>query len=230
MSLTTGRGPLGRDPAGRLTSDSAGGHTYVEPLLRRVRAVLGGRTVIDSERALLVHRSGQPPSYAFPKRDVADGVPATDEPAAVGYVRVPWAAASAWYEEEEEIHGHPLNPYHRVDCLRLERRLEVRAQGVLLVEASDVLGLYETSRPPDVYVSRDHVRMGLLCPSATKTYCPYKGWATYWTASVGARSIADVAWCYEEPHPPCAPVAGLLSFDPRLVDLRHNLPSWFEVP
>ena len=37
---------------------------------------------------------------------------------APGYVTVAWDAVDAWFEEDEEIFGHPRNPYHRVDCLR----------------------------------------------------------------------------------------------------------------
>ena len=32
--------------------------------------------------------------------------------------RVDWDSVDAWFEEDEEVHGHPRNPYHRVDCLR----------------------------------------------------------------------------------------------------------------
>ena len=114
MSLTTGRGPLGPNPSGRFDPPVPPGVTYVEPFLRRVRAVTDGRVVIDSERVQLVHRPGLPPTYAFPAGDV-DGVAVDAEPAAPAYVRVEWDAVGQWYEEEEEVFGHPRNPYHRVD-------------------------------------------------------------------------------------------------------------------
>lgn len=66
MSLTTGRGPLSSNPAGSFTRPVPDHVVYVEPFRRRVRGIDGGRTVVDSERVLLVHRPGEPPTYAFP--------------------------------------------------------------------------------------------------------------------------------------------------------------------
>ncbi len=87
-----------------------------------------GRTVVDSEAVLLVHRQGQPPTYAIPEADV-HGIGSRPLPDAPGTVAVDWDAVDAWFEEDEEVHGHPRNPYHRVDCLRASRRLQVAAVG-----------------------------------------------------------------------------------------------------
>ncbi|MDD9933271.1 MAG: DUF427 domain-containing protein [Myxococcales bacterium] len=230
MSLTTGRGPHSRSPAGRLDRCADGATTYVEPLLRRVRARVGGRTVIDCERVLLVHRSGQPPAYAFPEGDVPDDLLHAAEPSAPGHVRVPWDAVGDWYEEEERVLGHPRNPYHRIDCLQVRRRLRVELHGVVLVDTADVVGMYETSRLPQLYASRQATRMDLLAASDTVTYCPYKGAATYWTAQVRGRVVEDVAWSYDDPLPECAAVAGMLSFDPARAEVVQEVPTWFAVP
>ena len=95
MSLSTGRGPLSATPAGRFTAPVPAGVAYIEPFRRRVRAVKDGRTVVDSERVLLVHRPARPPAYAFPTDDV-DGLAGEAEPDAPGYVRVAWGDADAW--------------------------------------------------------------------------------------------------------------------------------------
>jgi uncharacterized protein (DUF427 family) len=42
----------------------------VEPTVKRVRAMLGGRTVVDSRRALLLFEKGHLPVYYFPLEDV----------------------------------------------------------------------------------------------------------------------------------------------------------------
>jgi uncharacterized protein (DUF427 family) len=230
MSLTTGRAPLSANPAGRFDLPVPTGAVYVEPFLRRVRAVVGARTVIDSERVVLVHRPGQPPTYAFPAQDVGD-IPASSEPAALGYVRVAWEAATAWYEEEEQVFGgHPRNPYHRVDCVRARRRLRVEVASALLTDTTDVISLYETSRAPQLYVRRDAVRMDLLVPSATVTYCPYKGTATHWTAVVRGTVVPDVAWSYDHPLPESAAIAGMLSFYAERTSMVQDVPTWFAAP
>lgn len=224
MSLTTGRGPLSGRPAGRFSAPLPPGLVYVEPFRRRVRAVVGGRTVVDSEAVVLVHREGQPPCYAFPVADL-DGVDGLPESAVEGYVQVRWSDADAWYEEEEQVFMHPRNPYHRVDCVRTARRLRVAAGESVLVDTTDTVGVYETSLEPRLYVAQDHVRLDLLERSRTTTYCPYKGTATYWDAVVGDRRIADAAWSYEDPLPESATIRRLLAFDPARVLVEQELPG-----
>ena len=66
------------------------------------------------------------------------------------------------------------------------------------------LRVLETSHPPVYYVPLDDVADGALRPSARRTFCEFKGWATY-VDVVGAdgRVAADAGWTYPEP------VAGL---------------------
>ena len=224
MSLTTGKGPLSARPAGRFTAPMPAGVAYLEPFRRRVRAVVNGRTAVDSERVLLVHRPGRPPTYAFPTGDVA-GLPVEAEPDAPGYVTVPWDAADTWLEEDEEVFGHPRNPYHRIDCLRSRRRLRVEAAGLTLVDTDETLAVYETALEPRLYVDRRQVRTDVLEVSTSRTYCPYKGTATYWSARIGDDVLVDVAWSYEDPLPESAPLGQLLSFDENRVSVTHDLPG-----
>jgi uncharacterized protein (DUF427 family) len=224
VSLTSGRGPLGADPAGRFVPPVPAGTVYVEPFRRRVRGVAGSRAVVDSERVLLVHRAGGPPAYAFPPGDV-DGVATEPEPAAPGHVRVAWDAVDAWFEEEEQVHLHPSNPYHRVECLRSARRLRVAVAGVTLVDTTATIAVYETALEPRLYVLPEHVRPGVLVPSATTTCCPYKGRASHWSAVVGGERVDDVAWSYEDPLPAALPVRGHLSFDPARADVLAAFPA-----
>lgn len=224
MSLTTGRGPLSGNPAGRFSAPVPNGVVYVEPFRRRVRGLVGDHAVVDSERALLVHRPGHPPSYAFPPADVGDA-PAEADPDAPGHVRVPWDAVDAWYEEEERVAGHPRNPYHRIECVRTSRRLRVEVGGVVLVDTTETTGVYETALEPRLYVAREAVRMDLLVAGATRTYCPYKGTAWYWTAVVGDEVVEDVAWSYDDPSPESLPIRRLLSFDETRATVVHDLPA-----
>jgi uncharacterized protein (DUF427 family) len=197
---------------------------YIEPFRRRVRAIKDGREVVDSERVLLVHRPSRPPAYAFPADDVV-ALPTVDEPDTPGYVTVAWEVADAWFEEEEEVFGHPRNPYHRVDCLRSNRHLRVEAMGQVLVDTNTTMAVYETALEPRLYVHSALVTGGVLEPSETKTYCPYKGTASYWSARIGSEVIADVAWSYRDPLPESASLAGLLSFEDTRVTVQHDLPS-----
>jgi len=81
MGLSWQQGPLGRDPNGSfLTASSMPGRlSFAEPLRRRMRVELGGRTVACSDGVVLFFEPGHYPVAYFPLRDVADGaLQATD--------------------------------------------------------------------------------------------------------------------------------------------------------
>jgi uncharacterized protein (DUF427 family) len=196
--------------------------SYIEPFRRRVRASKDGRTLIDTEQALLLHRPAQPPTFAFPEGDV-DGLPTEGVADVPGFVTVPWDAVDSWYEEDEQLFGHPRNPYHRVDCLRSHRALRVEAAGTTLVDTTETMVVYETSLEPRLYVDPRLVRVDLT-RSQVQTYCPYKGTATYWNVVVGGVVLPDVAWSYEDALPESVPLQHLVSFDDLRVSVVHDLP------
>jgi uncharacterized protein (DUF427 family) len=224
MSLVAARGPLGPNPAGWFSAPMPSHLVFVEPHPRRVQAVHAGQTVIDTERALLVHRTDRPLSYAFPVEDVG-ALPHEPEPEAPGYVIVPWDAVDNWFEEGRQLVFYPPNPYHRVDCRATKRRLRVDVVGTTLVDTDDTIILFETSLAPRLYVAPADVRTDLLRVSSTTTYCNYKGWATYWSVVLGDTVVEDVAWTYEEPLPESTPIAGYFSFDLARADVFAQVPD-----
>lgn len=212
MSLVAGHGPLSTDRAGWFSPEIATSLVYVEPHPRRVRAVRAGRTVLDTERVLLVHRQGRPLSYAFPAEAVGE-LPHSVVPEAPGFVQVPWDAVDTWFEEGRQLVHYPPNPYHRVDCRPTRRALRVEVGGVPLVDTDHTVIVFETSLQPRLYVAPELVRTDLLAQSTTSSYCNYKGYATYWSAVLGETVVEDVAWSYPDPLPESQPIAGLFSFD-----------------
>ena|SRR5437660_5852507 len=72
MGLMTGTGPFGREPAGTFNFEPPppGRALYLEPTPKRIRVVVGGETIADSRRAMLLHESGHQPIYYFPPEDV----------------------------------------------------------------------------------------------------------------------------------------------------------------
>lgn len=224
MSLVAGRGPFSLDPAGWFSPSLRDGEVYVEPHPRRILALLGERTVIDTEHALMAHRRGHPLSYAFPA-DEAQGLPHDPVVEAPGYVRVPWDAVDSWFEEGRKLVHYPPNPYHRVDCRPTNRGLRVALADTVLVDTVDTVVVFETSLAPRLYVDPTQVRTDLLRRSETTSYCNYKGNATYWSAAIGDTVYEDVAWSYEDTPPETTPIRGFLSFDERWVDVIAELPE-----
>jgi len=224
MSLVTGRGPLSTDPAGWFSPSLPPNVVYVEPHPRRVQALKGEQTVIDTDRALLVHRPDRPLCYAFPA-DLVSGLPCEPVREAPGFVHLPWDAVDTWIEEGRTLVHYPPNPYHRVDCRPTKRRLRVMVAGTTLVDTDDTVIVFETALQPRLYVDPSRVRTDLLRPTDTSTYCNYKGVATYWSAAIGDAVVQDVAWSYPDPPPESLPIKGFLSFDASRAEVLAELPE-----
>ncbi len=76
MGLMYGTGPLSPDPAGTFNFEPPppGWALYLEPTPKRIRVEVGGETIADSRRAMLLHESGLQPIYYFPPEDVRSDV------------------------------------------------------------------------------------------------------------------------------------------------------------
>jgi uncharacterized protein (DUF427 family) len=74
MGLSWQQGPLGRNPNGQFLVPAMPQRVlYAEPLRRRLRAELGGRTVVQSDDAVLLFEPGRYPVAYFPLADFAEG-------------------------------------------------------------------------------------------------------------------------------------------------------------
>lgn len=116
-----------------------------------------------------------------------------------GLAAMRWDAADAWYDEEEQVHGHLRDPYHRVD-VRLSGnlvRVSTRDETAALTGQPKVLS--ETGLPNRFYIPRGDITDGILAPSATRAHCPYKGEAHYFDVHLGGRELADAAWHFPAP-------------------------------
>jgi uncharacterized protein (DUF427 family) len=130
-----------------------------------------------------------------------------------------WHKADAWFEEDDEVYLHPRDPYKRVDVLNSSRHVRIEVGGETVAETTRPRLLFETGLPTRYYIPKLDVRMDLLAPTDTKTRCPYKGQASYWTLNAGEIKLEDVAWSYPEPIPECPKIENLISFFNERVDI-----------
>jgi uncharacterized protein (DUF427 family) len=92
-------------------------------------------------------------------------------------------------------------------------RVTVRVGGVTVAESGRALSLAEASYPVVQYIPAEDVNQALLTPTATGTYCPYKGDASYYSLTTpGGRTEEDLIWTYEEPYDAVREIAGHLAF------------------
>jgi len=173
---------------------------------------LSGRPVLDPSVPFAVHSAE---GHAVGLRAGGQNRPSAGfhpaDPDLAGYAVLDFGAFDAWYEEDERNVAHPRDPFHRIDVLPSSRRVRVELDGRVIAESSRPTLLFETMLPTRYYLPRDDVRADLT-PSGTRTYCAYKGQASYWSAAVGDRGVPDIAWTYEQPQHDAALVGGLIAF------------------
>jgi uncharacterized protein (DUF427 family) len=137
-----------------------------------------------------------------------------------GYVALYFDKMDHFFEEDEEILGHPRDPYHRIDVLQSSRRVKVSANGETIAETGRPTALFETGFPPRYYFPPEDVDTNLLAPSETHTRCPYKGLASYWSVEADGEKIEDAVWTYPEPLSEAVRVENHLCFDGGKVDVE----------
>lgn len=130
-----------------------------------------------------------------------------------GLCAVRMDALDEWFEEEQPVHGHPTDPFHRIDLRPSSRHVVVRAGDTVLAESSTPLALFETGFPARFYLPESDVNTELLTESETTSFCPYKGTASYWSArGIDDGELTNVCWSYREPHDEARAAAGLRCF------------------
>jgi uncharacterized protein (DUF427 family) len=76
----------------------------------------------------------------------------------------------------------------------------------------------ETFHPPTVYLPPEAMQLDLLQPAAGRSFCEWKGVASYYDVVVGERRLARAVWSYPEPTQPFAALAGWFALYPALMD------------
>lgn len=123
-----------------------------------------------------------------------------------------------WLEDDEEIIGHPRDPFHRVDIRASSAAVEVALDGVTLAKTNCAQLLYETLLPVRYYIPPSDVRLDLMKESPKRTVCPYKGQASYWSYPASGQGL-NVAWSYDRRFRDAVQIHGLISFFNERVDL-----------
>lgn len=135
-----------------------------------------------------------------------------------GYTILDYEFIEKWMEEDEIIRGHPRDPYTRIDVLQSKTRVEYFIKGEKIVDANNILKLFETGLPTRYYIHPDDVNMDFLFPSESETFCPYKGKASYWDIRIGDKTLHDAVWSYLEPFDEVARTKGYFSFYEDVLD------------
>lgn len=101
---------------------------------------------------------------------------------------------------------------------RTDSHVVVVHAGTTIAETRRAWRVLETSQPPAFYLPRDDVDTERLRPSPHRTFCEWKGLATYVDVVVGDVVADDAGWCYPEPAPGFEDIQDHLAFYPQILD------------
>ena len=147
--------------------------------------------------------------------------PNDENPEFVGYGAFHWERVDQWYEEDEEIFVHPLDPHKRIDTIPSSRLVRVVLGGEIVAESTRTHFQFETNMPTRYYIPMNDVRMALMSQTDSQTRCPYKGIASYWSAELGEEKFEDIAWSYPDPVSDCPRIKNLMCFFNERVSAIH---------
>lgn len=118
--------------------------------------------------------------------------------------------------------GYRAHPEHNIELVPYEGLVVVEASGQPLASSNRAWVMRETGYPAVYYIPREDVKMQNLAPRGEQSYCPFKGYASYFGLPNGKEALA---WSYEAPYDEIASVVRHLSFYPKRVDKYHVLPN-----
>jgi uncharacterized protein (DUF427 family) len=126
----------------------------------------------------------------------------------VGRERPPFAETPA--AGQESVWDYPRPP--RIEPV--SARLLVVHAGCVVADTREGVRVLETAGAPTYYFPPGDVDGDRLVHTSGRSGCEWKGRAHHFDVEVDGRRARDAAWCYPDPYPEYAALAGWLSFMP----------------
>ena len=109
-------------------------------------------------------------------------------------------------------------PDHPITVEPAHTHVVVKAGGRAIADTRRALTLREASYPAVFYIPREDADMSLLSRTEHKSWCPYKGEASYYSITPGGARAENAIWSYETPHEAVSAIKDHLAFYPDRVD------------
>jgi uncharacterized protein (DUF427 family) len=113
-------------------------------------------------------------------------------------------------------------PDHPITVEPNPSRVVVRVGDRVIADTTRALTLRESTYPAVQYIPLDDVEPAALGPSDSRTYCPYKGDASYYSLVTEDGTVADAVWTYDKPYDAVGEIAGHVAFYPQHVELTET--------
>ena len=99
------------------------------------------------------------------------------------------------------------------------KHIQVVYNGIIIADTQRAKRILETSHPPVYYLPPEDVKVAeYFKPTTHATFCEWKGAASYYTITVGNKSIPNAAWYYRHPTHPYEALANYIALYPGKMD------------
>jgi uncharacterized protein (DUF427 family) len=115
---------------------------------------------------------------------------------------------------KESVRDYPRPP--RVE--KCEKRIQVVFNDLVIADTTHANRVLETNHPPVYYIPPGDLQIEYLHLSDKKSFCEWKGIASYYTIIVRERLAKDAAWYYPDPTPAFLAIKHYVAFYPQLMD------------
>ncbi len=99
----------------------------------------------------------------------------------------------------------------------VQKSIRVEFGGETIVETDNTFRVLETHHAPTYYIPKDAVE-AILIQAACRSYCEWKGVATYWDIQSGAVKATRAAWSYAAPTKGFEQIKDYIAFYAGLMD------------
>lgn len=98
------------------------------------------------------------------------------------------------------------------------RRIRVEFAGIVIAETIRSKRVLETSHPPVYYIPPQDVRAEMLTQTDRRSWCEWKGVASYFDLKANKRISENACWSYLKPNPEFESILGYFAFYVSRVD------------
>ena len=101
---------------------------------------------------------------------------------------------------------------YRFTFLPADGPVRLVLNGLTVAVSERAMVMRETRLPPAYYIPLEDVRLECAEKTEHRTYCPFKGNASYWSFTLDGKHYSNLMWSYEEPFADALQIAGYGSF------------------
>lgn len=115
---------------------------------------------------------------------------------------------------EQSVWDYPRPPKIE-DC---SKHIKVISCGITIADTIHSKRVLETGSPPVYYIPPEDVKKEYLSPADNKTFCEWKGEASYYHLNIGGKQVRYACWYYPNPTPEFEQIKNYIAFYAQKMD------------